>query len=135
MKRIFSVILSTMIIFALCFVLSGCTTKTAYTYDGAEDYLSGNATFDKAEVTAINIDWVSGSVNVEFVDDIECLSVEETSRYTILEEEALRYKLDNEGVLTIKSCTCGTSAAAFRWATPPRWNLTVSASPAAAWWW
>ncbi len=102
MKRFFSGVLSAMIIFAVCLMFSGCATKTAYTYDGAENYLSGNVAFDISEVHTIDVDWISGNVNVEVVDDIECLSVEETSRYTILEDEALRYKLGDDGVLIIK---------------------------------
>ena len=102
MKKLVSCVIASVIVFSLCLVLSGCATKMSYTYDGFENFLSGNFVLEGTEVHTINLDWVSGDVSIEVVDGIDKISVEETSRYKILENEALRYYLSDDGVLTIK---------------------------------
>lgn len=102
MRKIISSILTIALMFGLVFVFSGCSEKSAYTYEGDSNYLSGNFTVDASEVKVVNVDWVSGDVKVEVVEGLEKMVVEETSRYTILEDEALRYNLSEDGVLTVK---------------------------------
>ncbi len=102
MKRFISYALMMAISFSLMFVLTGCSTKSVYSYVGSENYLVGPVTLDSSEVQKLDIDWVSGSVTIEVVDGLETVVVEESSRYKILDGEALRYYLSSNGVLTIK---------------------------------
>lgn len=85
-------------------VLAGCTLDIAplfSEYENAELYQSGNFTYQAAEVTEIEIDWIAGEVNIVQSAE-ETLSVSE--KYVAKEEtERVHYYLD-DSILHIKFC-------------------------------
>lgn len=102
MRKILSIALASVLMCICMVVFSGCSDKSPYSYENADAYISGGATLEVTELQAIDVDWISGKVTIEVVDDITQAVIEESSRYAILDDEALRYSLSEEGILTIK---------------------------------
>lgn len=102
MRKVISFILTSCLMCMVLVIFCGCSTKEWYIYENFESFLKGSASIDLEEIKAIDIDWVSGDVTVEVVEESDCIVIEETSRYKIFEDEELRYNLNDEGVLTIK---------------------------------
>ena len=78
---------------------SGCNVISlgGYTYDDADKYSVGEFTLDE-EITALDIDWIAGKVNVIVTED-ENVSAKETGADE--EDEELRYRVV-DGKLMIK---------------------------------
>lgn len=78
---------------------SGCNVISfgSYTYDDADKYSVGEFTLDE-EITALDIDWIAGKVNV-IVTDEENVSAKETGAED--EDDELRYRVV-DGKLMIK---------------------------------
>jgi len=61
----------------LCFtmtILSSCTKGSFYAYNYAERYKAGDATYEE-EIKSVNIDYISGSIEIIFSDTESCVNV------------------------------------------------------------
>ncbi|NLB61470.1 MAG: DUF4097 domain-containing protein [Clostridiales bacterium] len=74
-----------------------------YTYKNADSYSIGSNEVMAAEISEIDIDWVSGSINVEVYDGDKIIFFEDEG---LIENHQLRYKVEG-GRLTIKYMKSG----------------------------
>lgn len=78
---------------------------TNYSYADADSYQTGSAAVGKNGITAIEIDWVAGDVNITSTTG-DNIMFSETSSRNIDSDLELRYRVAN-GKLTIKFCKSG----------------------------
>ena len=84
--------------------LTGCGTHVGY-YANADKYLAGNQTYEE-EITAIDIDWISGSVTLVEDETITGVKIEEVTDLE-KEREWVHSYIDN-GKLMIKFFAANT---------------------------
>lgn len=110
-KRISSI--GVLLLCALTVMLSGCRvnisigtndTLTGETYPDAEKYQTGAFTYDAADITAVEVYWRSGEVEITESGNSE-LHVKESGG-ELPEDTAMHYLLD-DGVLRIRFCKSG----------------------------
>lgn len=84
------------------------STKVNFSFDHPERYSVGGATIEQP-VKSINIDWLSGDVDIRYSDNLEFRIYEEVSADSIPLTDTLRmhYYIDEEGELDIKFCGRG----------------------------
>ena len=106
--------------FALLATMSGCKLHNSNDYENlmecytnkygevtlgnskdAKLYAMGGASFANADVTELNIDWVSGSVTIEAFDGTEVV-ISETSEDALTDSTTMHYYLEPDGTLNIK---------------------------------
>lgn len=81
--------------------------QTGFYYDHAAKYTAGNASFSADTIDALDVDWFSGEVLVEFGDSSESeVSVSETANKKTDEDTSLHYWLDGT-TLKIKFAASG----------------------------
>lgn len=100
MKKTIAYILSGLCVLSSVVLLSGCG-KSSYTYINADKFLSGNATISEGILTEIDIDYITGSVEVEISSEIDEFTIEESFKKELDEDEKVHY-LFEKGKLTIK---------------------------------
>lgn len=100
MKKIINAVICLIIILSSAIVLGGCA-KSSYIYMNAETYCVGDGTIDDLKISTIDIDWLAGSVELEVSSDIEKVSISESYKKTLKDDQKLRYKLSN-GTLSVK---------------------------------
>lgn len=100
----------------LCIAISGCRYGVSwgdlfsrngnfdYEYDQADRYLAGGGTCEE-EIRTLDIDWVSGSVEIRTYDG-DVIEFYEESDQTIAEEYQMRYTVDGD-ILKIRFCASG----------------------------
>ncbi len=87
-------------------VFSGGILGTTNTkYDNAGDYHVGGGSYAAKDITAIDIDWIAGSVNIELYDGNQ-VQFSETSDKELPEAHRMRYLLTN-GKLSLQYCESG----------------------------
>lgn len=93
-------------VFAAGIAIAGMTACNVerFTYDDAERYRVG-ATNVTGNVTDLEIDWLSGNVNVAY-GEVETVTFSETSKETLTEENTVHYWLENS-TLHIKYAKSG----------------------------
>ena len=105
MKRLLFVLLTA----AMLVPLGACSTQNVYqTYPDATRYSIGNGNLK--DVQALDIHWLSGTVNV-VADDATSVTFAETAHTTPGEDATMRYWLDN-GTLRIHFAQSGARLAA-----------------------
>lgn len=77
-------------------------TYENYRYDNENEYAVGNTEYASASISNIEIDWVSGKVNIIPYDG-DTVKIEETSAKAIEEKYELRWRV-KENTLYIKPC-------------------------------
>lgn len=82
-----------------------------YTYQHSDRYTAGGGSLDADAVSAIDIDWMSGSVDVTVYDG-DTITFSETSKQALSEKDQLHYYLDND---TLR----------IRFRGPVRWGLGI----------
>ena len=84
------------------------STKVNFSFDHPERYSVGDATIEQT-VKSINIDWLSGDVDIRYSDNAELRIYEEVTETSIPLTDTLRmhYYIDEEGELDIKFCGKG----------------------------
>ena len=75
---------------------------SGYTYQHSDRYTAGGGSLDAGAVNAIDIDWVSGSIEVTAYQG-NTVTFSETAKRTLSEKDQLHYYLDN-GTLRIRFC-------------------------------
>lgn len=100
MKKIFNYLLCLVILITSVVILTGCS-KSSYIYLSPETYNVGNGSLTDMDISEINVDWVTGSVEIDVNSDYETISIEESYKKTLEEDQKLRYKLSN-GTLYVK---------------------------------
>lgn len=105
MKKIIKVA-TVVLTIILTMALVGCVSP--YTYDNASAYIKGGTMLSNTQtVNEIEIDWVSGSVEVKY-GDVENVTISETAN-NLTDANQLRYKVEN-GSLSIKFCKSGANS-------------------------
>ncbi len=90
---------------AAMLVLGGCTSNFRFeTYENPEKYQTGSFEYEAADVTAIEIDWVAGSIELIHSSE-KSLSVSESGE-DMPEDKRLRWYIDGT-TLHIKYCSSG----------------------------
>lgn len=100
MKKIFNYLLCLVILITSVVILTGCS-KSSYIYLNPETYNVGNGSLTDMDISEINVDWVTGLVEIDVNSDYETISIEESYKKTLEEDQKLRYKLSN-GTLYVK---------------------------------
>lgn len=98
---------------AVCFALCGCSVSfsssslSPITYADSEAYTAGGATLSGAAATisAVNISWISGKVEIVNHDE-DTVSFSEAANQTLTDALTMRYWLD-ESTLRIQFCASG----------------------------
>lgn len=99
MKRIIAALLA-----CLLLAFMGCISLASIRYSDADRYTAGNFTYDGSKVTAVEIDWVSGSITLK--NGKGTLSVSETSEKQLSEEDQMHWWIDGT-TLRIRYCKSG----------------------------
>lgn len=95
------------LIFACALLTAGC--RTGFYYENSDKYSVGDVFFHTSEVDGIDVEWLSGDINVVFSNNIESgILVSEDSNKELDEHSTLHYWLD-KGVLRIKFAASGKS--------------------------
>ena len=106
MKKIIKIALSFMFLL-VSFSLLGCVSP--YTYDNANSYAVGGSELSSAQtVNELEVDWVSGSVEIKH-GNVDTITFSESSS-NLTDSYKLRYKIEN-GTLVIKFCASGADSA------------------------
>lgn len=100
MKKIFNYFVCLIILVTSIVVFTGCS-KSSYIYLNPETYNVGNGSITEMDISEINVDWVTGSVEIDVSSDYETISIEESYKKTLDDDQKLRYKLSN-GILYVK---------------------------------
>lgn len=74
----------------------------SYRYDDEADYQIGGGTVYRTEITELDISWLTGSVEVIVSEDDAYVSLSETSQNELDETAKLRWRVDENGKLTVK---------------------------------
>lgn len=93
---------------------------TAFSYDNPDEYKQGGASIPVDSINKIDINWVSGAVNVSVYDGNEIRFSEESSR-TLEDYQVMHYRVKNQK-LTIQFCE---SRSGFRLNNMPGKTLTL----------
>ncbi|MCM1367789.1 MAG: DUF4097 domain-containing protein [Roseburia sp.] len=105
MKKLSGILLSAVLAMGACAGLTGCSLNS-YTYSRAGDYSVGASEFSAADISSIDIDWVSGEVNVVYADVENIAIAESATRGDITSDFTMRYLAEN-GELKIKYARSG----------------------------
>jgi DUF4097 and DUF4098 domain-containing protein YvlB len=81
---------------------SGFSSFGGYTYQHSDRYTAGGASLQADAISAIDIDWMSGSVDVTIYDG-DTVTFSETAEQALAEKDQLHYYLD-DGTLRIRFC-------------------------------
>lgn len=82
--------------------LSWMGLSTAYSYSDPASYSVGPAVVDASGITDIQVDWISGAVNVYRTDETQ-IRIEESYSGTLRDSDRLRYRVKN-GKLSVQYC-------------------------------
>ena len=104
MKRIMTVF---MLVLSLVTIMSGCVFReTGYdVYDNASSYTMAEDTVSVDNISEIDINWISGKVNIE-TSDTDKVTFSESHKDGISKDLYMRYLVAN-GKLTIQYCRSG----------------------------
>ena len=83
-------------------LLPSFTLFSGHRYEGAEDYAAGGASLPAANISAVEINWVAGHVNIRFTDTDQ-ITFSETAKRNFDDSERLHYRV-RDGKLTIQFC-------------------------------
>ena len=103
-KKVFTTAIAAVLAAGSLASMSACNNAEYFRYDDAERYKAG-ATNVEGNVTDLEIDWLSGSVNIAY-GDVESITVSEISEETLTEELKVHYWLENS-TLHIKYAKSG----------------------------
>lgn len=102
MKKITSVLTASLLLFSIV-PLSGCG-KTSFYYPDSEKYTAGGAEIS-SEISAVEIEWISGGVNVKYHEE-NTVKFSETANRSLTEANTLHYYVDGS-TLRIKFAQSG----------------------------
>ncbi len=104
MKRILTVF---MLVLSLMTIMSGCVIREAdyNVYDNASSYTIAEDTVSLDNINEIDINWISGKVNIE-TSDTDKVTFSESHKDGISKDLYMRYLVAN-GKLTIQYCRSG----------------------------
>ena len=100
MKKFLNYFICLIILVSSAVVLTGCS-KSSYSYLNPETYNVGGGNLSEMDISEINVDWVTGSVEIDVNSDYETISIEESYKKSLDEDQKLRYKL-SDGALYVK---------------------------------
>lgn len=120
------VIASLLLLAVIVGVLNGTVGKgewqigiQSYRYESEDPNVGSGTVY--ADVTALDLDWICGDVEILISEDDRYVSVTEASEETLAEVAKLRWWVDSDGKLTVKSRKSGEYLAPSM----PKKKLTV----------
>ena len=85
----------------LLVVLVGCRNNTA-NYKNAKKYKVGGATYDAGSITAIDVAWTKGAVNIIFSDEYTNVTISEENSLADNEKYTIHQYVDKKGTLWVR---------------------------------
>lgn len=104
MRKKFLFSLTAVIALLFCTALGGCGLSAAFRYKNADKYSAGDGEISE-EISALDIEWISGEVTLLY-GNVTSVSFVETANRTVSESEQIHYWLDG-GTLRLKFAESG----------------------------
>lgn len=84
--------------------------SVSFSYAESDAYTTGGASISAASINRVEVNWLSGAVNIRFYDG-DAIVFSESSNQSLEDNQTMRYRVQN-GVLTLQYCR-STSGVSF----------------------